>query len=81
MKILLSLTMLLGISVAMADDMWPKTEEETKAWRTDARYAAWEKDDDGTMVLKVDVAPEKLNEIGGVMGAGLPFDITPYRGK
>ena len=81
MKMLLSLTMLLGISVAMADDMWPKTEEETKAWRTDARYAAWEKDDDGTMVLKVDVAPEKLNEIGGVMGASLPFDITPYRGK
>ncbi|MBR5839742.1 MAG: cellulase family glycosylhydrolase, partial [Victivallales bacterium] len=81
MKILLSLTMLLGISVAMADDMWPKTEEETKAWRTDARYAAWEKDDDGTMVLKVDVPPEKKNEIGGVMGAHLLFDITPYRGK
>ena len=81
MKILLSLTMLFGISVAMADDMWPKTEEEIKQWDTDKRYAAWEKDDDGTMVLKVDVPPEKKNEIGGVMGAHLLFDITPYRGK
>ena len=81
MKILLSLTMLFGISVAMADDMWPKTEEEIKQWDTDKRYATWEKDDDGTMVLKVDVAPEKKNEIGGVMGAHLLFDITPYRGK
>ena len=81
MKILLSLTMLFGISVAMADDMWPKTEEEIKRWDTDKRYASWEKDDAGTNVLKVHVPPEKKNEIGGVMGAGLPFDITPYRGK
>ena len=81
MKILLGLTMLLGIGVTMADVMWPKTEEEIKQWDTDKRYASWEKDDEGTMVLKVHVPPEKKNEIGGVMGAHLLFDITPYRGK
>ena len=81
MKLLLSLTMLLGIGVATADVIWPKTEEEIKQWDTDKRYASWEKDDDGTMVLKVHVPPEKKNEIGGVMGAHLLFDITPYRGK
>ena len=81
MRLLLSLTMLLGISVAMADVIWPKTEEEIKQWDTDKRYASWEKDEEGTMVLKVHVPPEKKNEIGGVMGAHLLFDITPYRGK
>ncbi len=81
MRLLLSLTMLLGIGVATADVIWPKTEEEIKQWDTDKRYASWEKDDDGTMVLKVHVPPEKKNEIGGVMGAHLLFDITPYRGK
>ena len=81
MRLLLSLTMLLGIGVATADVIWPKTEEEIKQWDTDKRYASWEKDDDGTMVLKVHVLPEKKNEIGGVMGAHLLFDITPYRGK
>ena len=81
MRLLLSLTMLLGIGVTMADVIWPKTEEEIKQWDTDKRYASWEKDEEGTMVLKVHVPPEKKNEIGGVMGAHLLFDITPYRGK
>ena len=81
MRLLLGLAMMVGIGTAMGDVTWPKTEEEIKRWDTDKRYASWEKDDAGTNVLKVHVPPEKRNEIGGVMGANLLFDITPYRGK
>ena len=81
MRLLLGLAMMVGIGTAMGDVTWPKTEEEIKRWDTDKRYASWEKDEAGTNVLKVHVPPEKRNEIGGVMGAHLLFDITPYRGK
>ena len=81
MRLLLGLAMMVGIGTAMADVTWPKTEDEIKRWDTDKRYASWEKDEAGTNVLKVHVPPEKRNEIGGVMGAHLLFDITPYRGK
>ena len=80
MRLLLSLAMMVGISTVMADVTWPKTEAEAKAWKLDANYATWEKDD-GTMVLKVQVPPEKLNETTRVIGGHLSFDITPYRGK
>jgi endoglucanase len=67
--------------VATADTLlWPKNCDDIKPWKSD-RFASWTQvDDTDTPILKVHLDPNESIP-PGVLGASMPFDLTPYRGK
>ncbi|MGI5924094.1 MAG: glycoside hydrolase family 5 protein [Lentisphaeria bacterium] len=75
-KLLMSMAgLFLAVACAQAQ-LWPKDPATTTAWRLDAD-SQWLQED-GAMVLKVSVPPERA---AGMHGASMKIDLSPYHGK